>query len=250
LAQLAVDGVSDGRQAFRSEGADGYTFSGGLGAQTLGGTANGSGNAGGFGIYARGGNGNVSGTLGGIGVKAVGGDGRGAGSYGGAGIDAWGGNNPDGTLARAGEFHGDVNISGCVAASTVIIGGSCQSDIRLKKNIQPFPAVLDKVVQLQPVSYTWRTDEYPQFHFGTSRTSGLIAQEVEKVFPEMVSVDEGGFKRVNYSELPYLMLQGIRELKAENDDLRARIRRLEAALSTQEAFQNAKSTAALPKLPR
>jgi hypothetical protein len=128
-------------------------------------------------------------------------------------------------LARAGEFHGDVNVSGCIAASGTVIGGSCQSDVRLKKNIQPFSPVLDKLVQLVPVSFNWRADEYPQY--GPERSSGLIAQEVEKVFPEMVSRDAGGFKKVNYSELPYLMLQAIRDLKAENDDLRDRIQRLE-----------------------
>jgi hypothetical protein len=72
--------------------------------------------------------------------------------------------------------------------------------------------------------YNWKVDEYPQFRFGSSRASGLIAQEVEKVFPEMVSVDEGGFKGVNYSEPPYLMLQAIRELKAENDSLREQLK--------------------------
>ena len=61
----------------------------------------------------------------------------------------------------------------------------------------------------------------------------------------MVSVDERGLKRVNYGELPYLMLQAIRDLKTQNDDLKEvnhefreqlkaedeRLRRLEAALS-------------------
>jgi hypothetical protein len=114
----------------------------------------------------------------------------------------------------------DVIVAGCVYASGYVIGGTCSSDARLKKNIQHFPLVLDKLVQLQPVSYNWRTEEFPQRHLDTARTSGLIAQEVEKVFPEMVSLDEGGFKRVNYGGLPFLMLQAIRELKAENDSLR------------------------------
>jgi hypothetical protein len=60
---------------------------------------------------------------------------------------------------------------------------------------------------------------------------GVIAQEVEKVFPEMVSTDKNGFKKVNYSELPYLMLQAIRDLKTENDNLRERV----AQLQTQQA---------------
>jgi hypothetical protein len=121
------------------------------------------------------------------------------------------------------DGSGNMSGLGCISYN----GGSqgvCLSDARLKKNMQQFPAVLDKLVQLQPVSYNWRTQEFPQFHFGTSRVSGLIAQEVEKVFPEMVSIGEDGFKRVNSSELPYLMLQAIRELKAENDNLREQVK--------------------------
>jgi hypothetical protein len=116
-------------------------------------------------------------------------------------------------------------VLGCVKAS----GGSstfgnCVSDARLKKNVQQFPPVLDKLVQLRPVSYDWRSDEFPQLHLGNDRSSGLIAQELESVFPEMVSLDKKGFKRVNYSELPTLMLQAIRELKAENDSLRQELK--------------------------
>jgi hypothetical protein len=127
----------------------------------------------------------------------------------------------------------DAGVNGCVVASGTIIGGTCKSDARLKKNIQPFSPVLDKLVQLQPVSYNWRAEEFPQFHFGTSRTSGLIAQEVEKVFPDMVSVDKDGFKRVNYSELPYLMLQAVRELKTEKDKLQQEMRAKEAQKDAQ-----------------
>ena len=167
----------------------------------------------------------------GAGVEAHGGD-NGSGPAG-FGVEAFGGKNADGSLARAGEFHGDVEITGCLSVSPGTPShfqvGSCLSDVRLKKNIEAFPTVLDKVVQLQPVMYNWRTEEYPQFRFSSGRDIGLIAQQVEKVFPEMVSSDQAGYKRVNYGELPYLMLQAIRELKAENDDLRERIQRLEEA---------------------
>jgi Chaperone of endosialidase len=124
--------------------------------------------------------------------------------------------------------------------------GTCSSDARLKKNIQPFSPVLDKLVQLQPVSYNWRVEEFPQFHFGTSRTSGLIAQEVEKVFPEMVSVDKDGFKRVNYSELPYLMLQAIRDLKAEKDKLQEEMKAREA--QWEERFRAQEERASLQEV--
>ena len=88
--------------------------------------------------------------------------------------------------------------------------------MRLKQNIEPFAPVLDKLIQLQPVSYEWNADEHPEYHFGPERTSGLIAQDVEKVFPGMVAVDERGYKAVNYSQVPLLLLQAV-ELKAESD---------------------------------
>jgi hypothetical protein len=91
---------------------------------------------------------------------------------------------------------------------------------------EPFAPVLDKVTQLQPVIYDWRAEEYPEYHFGSERTSGLIAQEVEKVFPNMVATDERGYKAVNYSQLPLLLLQALKDLKAENDNQQTQIRQL------------------------
>lgn len=95
--------------------------------------------------------------------------------------------------------------------------------MRLKTAITPFVPVLSKVVQLEPVHFRWRAQEFPQYHFGNALNSGLIAQEVEKVFPEMVSVDARGYKTVNYSELSYLLLGAGRELKAVNDALQAKL---------------------------
>ena len=138
--------------------------------------------------------------------------------------------HPDAVLDVAGDFGAlfengveiaqDLTVEGCIYLSGGLLGGTCLSDARLKKNIEQFPPVLDRLVQLQPISYNWRTEEFPRRHLRTARTSGLIAEEVEKVFPEMVTVDKDGYKRVNYGELQFLMLQAIRELKAENDSLR------------------------------
>jgi hypothetical protein len=122
-------------------------------------------------------------------------------------------------------FNGDVWANGCVLVGTTgnVIGGTCYSDARFKNDIRPFAPVLDRLVQIRPVSFLWTTDEHPGYHFGTGRSMGVIAQDVEKVFPEMVSTDQNGYKKVNYSELPYLMLEAIRDLKAENDKLREQV---------------------------
>lgn len=131
--------------------------------------------------------------------------------------------------ATALQVNGDVRIgtsgsNGCLQNfSGTSIAGTCSSDLRLKTNVLPFEPVLDKLVQIQPVHFNWKADEYPEYHFGTALNSGLIAQEVEKVFPEMVTVDARGYKMVNYTELPYLTLAAIRELKTQNDSLRAQV---------------------------
>ena len=133
---------------------------------------------------------------------------------------------PATTLQVGGDLRvGTSGTNGCVqnfSGGTLGLG-TCSSDARLKTNILPFVPVLDKLVKLQPVHFDWNTEQYPDYHFGPGRNSGLLAQDVEKVFPEMVGVDAHGYKTVNYSELPYLTLIAIRELKTENDSLRAQL---------------------------
>ena len=104
--------------------------------------------------------------------------------------------------------------------SSVASAGACSSDARLKREITPFPKLLDKLVQLQPVYFYWRAEQFPDRHFGSSLSFGLIAQEVEQVMPELVTEDDQGFKAVNYSKLPLLTIQAVKELKAENDMLK------------------------------
>jgi Chaperone of endosialidase len=140
-------------------------------------------------------------------------------------------------------------VADCVKnAAGTQIAGTCPSDERLKTNIEPFSPLLSRLVQLQPVHFDWRVVEYPDYHFGSERSYGLIAQQVEQVFPELVSRDKNGFKAVNYSELPLLLLQVVRELNAENKSmqeqrdlemqqnrkLESRVAALEAVLAAEE----------------
>jgi hypothetical protein len=101
----------------------------------------------------------------------------------------------------------------------------------LKGNIAPLDSLLGKLTALQPVAFDWRRDEYVDLHLSSERSLGLIAQEVEEVLPELVAENGDGFKSVHYERLPLLMLQGMRELKAENDALREQNASLEARLA-------------------
>jgi Chaperone of endosialidase len=123
------------------------------------------------------------------------------------------------------DVAGDVNFAGCVNYNGGGLG-SCAtpSDARLKTNIRSFPLVLDKLVELQPVHFDWNPSNPARYRYTSERNAGLIAQQVEKVFPDMVTTGNDGYKRVYYNELPYLLLEGIRELKARNDKLSIQVR--------------------------
>ncbi|HEY6508357.1 MAG TPA: tail fiber domain-containing protein, partial [Vicinamibacterales bacterium] len=125
------------------------------------------------------------------------------------------------------EVFGDIRMgttgtNGCLKnfAGTGLIG-TCASDRRYKKDITPFSSVLDQLAALQPVHYFWRAADFPQQRFGDSRAYGLIAQDVETVLPELVVTNDDGFKAVDYTKLPLLTIQAVKELKAENDELRS-----------------------------
>ncbi len=93
-------------------------------------------------------------------------------------------------------------------------GGGSFSDIRLKKNITPLSGPLEKVLSLQGVSYEWKREAFPQHNFEEGRQVGVIAQEVEQVFPELVHTDEDGYKSVNYAALIAPLVEAIKEQQA------------------------------------
>ena len=76
--------------------------------------------------------------------------------------------------------------------------------------------------------------EFPERHFGDAQAYGLIAQDVEEVLPELVVTNEDGYKAVDYSKLPLLTIQAVKELntevrglRTENDELKQRLADLE-----------------------
>lgn len=138
---------------------------------------------------------------------------------------------PVDVLQVAGDVRVGTGTTGCVKdADGTVIAGTCSSDLRFKKQVTPFPSSLDKVSRLQPVHFYWRQDEFPERSFGPTQSFGLVAQDVEAVMPELVTTDKEGYRAVKYSELPLHMLQAIKELKAENDELKARLSALESAI--------------------
>lgn len=91
---------------------------------------------------------------------------------------------------------------------------SQNSDRRLKTNIQPFKNSLGKVNSLQGYHYNWEDKTKDQ-----TLQTGLIAQEVEQVFPELVSTNKDGYKSVNYIGLVPHLIESVKELKSKTDEI-------------------------------
>ena len=105
-----------------------------------------------------------------------------------------------------------LEVSGSIKASGTVIQGS---DRRLKENITPIPFALDKVKNIQGVNYNLIGQEQTQ--------AGFVAQDIKDIIPEVVSEDNNGYLGVNYSGvIPYLV-ESIKELKAEIDELKSRL---------------------------
>lgn len=138
-------------------------------------------------------------------------------------------------LDVAGDVRVGTGTTGCVKdADGTTIAGTCSSDARLKKNITPLSNMLPRVAQLNPVHFNWRSEEYPDLALGDETQLGLIAQDVERVMPELVSDGDDGLKRVHYSELPILLLQAVKEQQQENERLRQRVSELSERLRALE----------------
>ncbi len=133
------------------------------------------------------------------------------------------------------DVRGDIRIGtgtlGCVRdRNGTVIAGTCASDARFKRDAVSFEPMLDKVTALRPVHFFWRADQHPERAFGPQQSYGLMAQEVEQILPELVTTDADGYKAVNYSKLPLLAIQAIKDLKSENDALKKRLAAIEAYL--------------------
>jgi hypothetical protein len=143
----------------------------------------------------------------------------------GSGTAVWGDNNSTTAGAWAGYFSGSVNITNALTIGGTC-SGTCTSDVRLKKNVRALTGTLEDLVKLRPVTFEWRSPEEGGRTKG--QQWGFIAQEVEKVKPEWVGVNDDGFKTINMSHLPVMLVDGVRALKIENDDLRERVKALES----------------------
>jgi hypothetical protein len=115
-----------------------------------------------------------------------------------------------------------LDVNGAVQATSY----NATSDERLKENILPISDPLEKILKIQGVNYNWKNGDNKNVQ------SGVVAQEVEPIIPEVVttSIDgnEDGFhqKSVNYSGLVPYLIESIKELSSQNDSMKHDIENL------------------------
>jgi len=129
----------------------------------------------------------------------------------------------NGDLSLLGSTPGDITaanavFSGTVTASCGVL--SC-SDVRYKKNIVEIPSVLEKLNKFSGVYYDWDTKNFSEMDFSNDRQVGIIAQELESVFPELVKTNDDGYKVVAYDKLAPIILQAVKEQQDLIEDLQA-----------------------------
>jgi len=103
-----------------------------------------------------------------------------------------------------------------VQGNMTVNGTNYNSDVRFKQQIRPLQGALEKVTALQGVQYEMRVKEFPDRNFQPGTEIGLIAQEVEKVLPELVRTDADGYKSVDYAKLVPVLIEG---MKAQHQQL-------------------------------
>jgi hypothetical protein len=106
-------------------------------------------------------------------------------------------------------------------SSDLIVTGSIYntSDIRLKDNISEIStAKMDDLFTLNTVVFNYKNGNTKKKHYG------VLAQDVEKVFPELVLNNMSGYKTVNYQELIPLMLAKMKNMQEQIDELKKNLK--------------------------
>ena len=124
------------------------------------------------------------------------------------------GGTTDPTSSTRLNYDGNLHINGMVAVGVVTATDfNSTSDVKLKTNVQTIENPIDKVLQINGVSFNWIADNRPSM--------GVIADEIEKVLPELVSDTDP--KTVNYNGLIGLLIECIKTQQVEIENIKKKL---------------------------
>ncbi len=101
------------------------------------------------------------------------------------------------------------------------------SDERLKSEVTPIHGVVEKLGRIQGVYHRWNKLSEKVGTFPAGRQIGVMAQDVEKEFPELISTHANGYKTMDYVKLSAILLEAVKGLNKQNQELSSRLDRIE-----------------------
>ena len=114
------------------------------------------------------------------------------------------------TINMDGTYAGDFRVTGEISATADVVA-YYSSDERLKDNVKVIENASEKVAQLRGVEFDWN-DKQTTYE---GHDVGVIAQDVEKVLPELVQTRDDGYKAVKYEKIVGLLIEAIKDLQDE-----------------------------------
>jgi hypothetical protein len=128
----------------------------------------------------------------------------------------------DGTASQFGGFTATARLSNAgtwTVAGDVVAYGS-PSDITLKTNIKPIQGALEIITKLQGVSFTWKEDTEMSKMTNLKDDIGFIAQEVQKIIPDLVRKNDNGLLSLRDKGITALLVEAIKEQQRQIDELK------------------------------
>lgn len=102
-------------------------------------------------------------------------------------------------------FNGGTNVTGNITFGTL-----CNpSDIRFKEKIKTIPNALSDLLKVQTIEHEWRHQEFPNREWKQGKEYGVIAQNIEKIFPTLVFKDKNGYRTVDYVKLTPILIEAV-----------------------------------------
>lgn len=125
----------------------------------------------------------------------------------------------DGTTGKGLTFDA---AGSAIFGQDVTVNGTfyTPSDFRLKTNIETLSSVLKKIDQMRGVRFEYKD----QHKYAAGPKIGVIAQELKKVYPEMVTQGKDGFLKVDYTQLTGILIQAVKEQQVEIEGLKAALK--------------------------
>jgi hypothetical protein len=135
------------------------------------------------------------------------------------------GNDGAGSGLDADLLDGENLVDNASTANTVVgrdssggviaVSFTSTSDINLKTNIKPIVSPISKLLELNGVTFDWKETK--------ESSIGVIAQEVERVFPELIKETNDNYKTVNYNGLVGVLIEAIKEQQNQIEELKSQI---------------------------